>query len=129
MEWSIFLGKFFGIYLIIMSIFILIRQHLLNEVVDSFLKNSGLMYFSGSLLVFFGLLLVLSHNVWQFNWRVIITLLGYLMLLKGLMRLFFPVWGRNFILKTVHSNKRLYVGFGTLALGLYLTLAAYQAVA
>ena len=41
-------------------------------------------------MVVLGLLLVLSHNVWTTDWRVIITLVGWLTLLKGIALMLWP---------------------------------------
>ena len=37
-----------------------------------------------------GVAIVLNHNVWALEWRVIITLVGWLATLGGLMRILFP---------------------------------------
>jgi hypothetical protein len=37
-----------------------------------------------------GLAVVLSHNVWVQDWRVIVTLLGWLALISGGVRVFAP---------------------------------------
>lgn len=44
----------------------------------------------GFISLIIGLAMVLSYNVWMQSWQVIITILGWLALLKGLCLLFMP---------------------------------------
>ena len=37
-----------------------------------------------------GIAMVLSYNVWAWNWQIVITILGWAALVKGLFLLFFP---------------------------------------
>ena len=121
MEWSYFLGSFLGLYLLVMGLFLITRPHILAESIDSLFKNYGLICFTGVFLTLFGLFLVLSHTVWEMSWRGLITLLSYLILFKGISRIYFPTWGRDTALKIAHTNMRLYVGVAVLVIGFYLT--------
>jgi len=87
---SIFLAKVFGLYLIIMGLFCLIRFDAMKSAADDFMKNRAFSLISGVIALIIGLLIVVAHNVWVWDWPLIITLLGYLSLLKGILRLFFP---------------------------------------
>ncbi|WP_421724363.1 hypothetical protein [Bauldia sp.] len=46
--------------------------------------NNGILWFTG------GLAVVWFHNLWVRDWRVIVTLLGWLSLIAGLFRMAFP---------------------------------------
>lgn len=126
MELSYFLAKFFGIYLIIISIFLFSRQHVIQETFDNFFRNIGLLVYSGAMLMALGLLIVLSHNVWELSWRSIITVFGYIILLKGLIRVFFPNWGRDLVFKFINGNWPKYIGALMLLLGVYLTIKGFS---
>jgi len=56
-------------------------QNLLNE----FATSPALLHLSGIMAVVVGFLLVTFHNVWVLDWTVIITIFGWLSLIKGLM--------------------------------------------
>jgi hypothetical protein len=60
------------------------------KIAQELLKNRSLVFFGGAMAVIFGLVIVILHNVWELDWKVIITLIGYLSLLKGIVRLFAP---------------------------------------
>ncbi len=49
-----------------------------------------LVYVSGVLLFIAGLAVIRQHNVWTWKWPVVITLIGWLGGLLGLVRMFFP---------------------------------------
>lgn len=90
MELSIFLAKILGPLFTIMILGALANRALLNRMVDEAENNISLTYLSGSLALLIGLLLVISHNVWETNWRVFITLIGWISIIKGLIRIFAP---------------------------------------
>jgi hypothetical protein len=84
-------------------------------------KDEEVPFLSGFLLVLFGLLFVLTHSEWSFDWIGLVTLLGWLTLIKGVIRIFWPEetvrWMKQMKGSPVISVS-LYVG---LIIGLYLT--------
>lgn len=83
MDISKFLGKVIGIYLIIISISMLINMNYIINLIYHFITNPALMFFTGCLTLILGILLIVSHNIWQWNWRVIITLIAWVVFFKG----------------------------------------------
>ena len=61
-----------------------------HKMIDGFTDNLALLYVTGIITTILGLMMVVSHNIWDNSWRVIITLIGWLVLLKGLTFLFLP---------------------------------------
>jgi hypothetical protein len=53
-------------------------------------RDPALIFFSGILLFIAGLAIVRAHNVWTGGWPVLVTVLGWLAVLSGLVRMFFP---------------------------------------
>ncbi len=99
MEISIFLAKVIGLYLLIAGLMLLIRRGAVGEVIDDITRSPALVAFAGSISLAIGLLLVVSHNHWSRDWTVVLTLLGWLALLQGVIRLFYPEgvvrWGKT----------------------------------
>ncbi len=89
MELSIFLAKVLGLYLVIVPLAVLVNRKHLPRLVEEFSTNLGLNILASFFALVLGLLLVVSHNVWTADWRVIITILGWLTLAKGVVRLLF----------------------------------------
>ena len=61
-----------------------------RKIADDFFGNAGLVYVSGFITAVIGLLIVTYHNRWAKNWTVLITVLGWLALLKGILLIAFP---------------------------------------
>jgi uncharacterized membrane protein len=90
--------------------------------------NVTLIYLFGLIDFAAGLAIVLTHNVWVPNWRVLITLLGWLMLVRGAARILFTDRVMEFA-KTIVRNKRIYPISGAVVgvLGLVLCYFGYLA--
>lgn len=89
METSLFLAKIIGIFLIMAGLLIILRQNFLREVINDYFESPALVLLGGAISLLLGLLVINSHNVWEMNWRGVITALGYLMVIKGLLHWFF----------------------------------------
>ena len=87
---SIFLAKAFGLYYLISGVAILLRSKEFKNMLDDFIKNTYHIYFVGLFLTIIGILLVLTHNVWEGGWVVIITVMSWLILFKGVVYLLLP---------------------------------------
>ena len=74
MDISIFLAKFWGWYLIIFF-FILSYNPTRIKQIFKYLKNQRFTILVAFIAIMIGLLNILLHNVWDFSWRLIITLM------------------------------------------------------
>jgi len=90
METSLFLAKVFGILFTVIGLGFLINFKSYQKIYDDFFKNSALIYIGGFLALIMGTLLVIYHNIWEGGWVVIITVLAWMSLLKGIILLIFP---------------------------------------
>lgn len=119
MTTSVLLARFFGLYLLIVGATLLIRREQLPRIIRDFFDNSALMLFSGILTLVFGLLIILFHNIWTWNWNLPITIIGYLALLQGIVRLWFPDHMKRMLAK--HMNTRFVINAGIILmlLGVY----------
>ena len=124
MELSIFLAKLLGLYMLIVAADLLLRRHEVEGAVKDFASSKGLLVFSGSFSLLFGLAIVISHPVFEGNWRGLITLLGYLIVARGIMRIAFPSRLQKKLVSFFH--KRYWFLFFILAiLGAYLTYCGF----
>lgn len=90
MEISKFLSKVIGLYEIIISLAMLIHMNQFAADIQRMMNNGSLMIYIGCVTVIMGLLLVVSHNIWQWQWRVLVTIVSWIVLLKGISILLFP---------------------------------------
>ena len=86
---SIFLAKLLGIYLLIVAVELIFRRKELEAAVKDFASSKGLLAVSGSLSLLFGLAIVIAHPIYTMDWQGLITLIGYLAILRGIMRITF----------------------------------------
>ena len=83
-----------------------------------------LVYLSGVLLFIAGMSIVRSHNIWVLGWQTSLTIIGWLAILLGLIRMFFPhVYTTQF----KNNNFALIIEVLLILLGIYLTYQAYWA--
>ena len=61
-----------------------------QETTRRFLADSPLVLISGVLAMTAGLSIVNTHNVWVLNWRLIVTLFGWALVLGGASRIIAP---------------------------------------
>jgi hypothetical protein len=83
MDISTFLAKVMGLYLVIMAFVVMINKKTLFKAVKEYTQNSALLLLGGAFALILGLLVVVSHNLWVADWRVIVTIFGWLTLIKG----------------------------------------------
>ena len=84
-----YLAQIWGISLVIVPLALLINQKYLRRLFVE-IENEASMFFWGIISLVIGLAMVLSYNVWTKDWSVIITIFGWLSLIKGLCLLFMP---------------------------------------
>jgi hypothetical protein len=96
---SLFLARLIGPVMLVVGLAVFANQRGFREMAEEFLASRALMFLSGLILMPAGLAIVLTHNVWAADWRVLITLLGWLAAIGGALRLFGPM----FVLKAGHA--------------------------
>ena len=84
---SIFIAKLMGPILFVVGASILIDQKSMRAMAKEVLGSHALIYLFGILDLLLGLVLVTVHNVWVMDWRVIITVIGWLSIVRGLVRI------------------------------------------
>lgn len=94
-EYSVLLGKFWGFYMVIVGFAYFMKRERMQYILDEFYENAALLLVTAIIPLFIGLWILLTHNVWTFDWRVIITILGVMSLLKGILLLYTP----NFVMQ------------------------------
>lgn len=127
MEISKFLAKVLGIYLLIVSsaLFFNIQQFSIS--VSNLINNSPLMFVTGFFTLILGILMVVSHNIWQWHWRVIITMIAWIVLIKAITILFFPQFIDNISLAFINNIYFAYAaGAIDLILGLFLCYFGFK---
>src|SRR5690606_10855385 len=90
MDTSVFLARLVGPLLIAAAAGLILRQDAFRGMAKEVIANRALIYLAGFLTLLAGLALVNTHNVWTAGWPVIITVLGWLCVIAGIVRMVFP---------------------------------------
>jgi len=83
MDKSKFLSKVIGIYLIIVSITMLMNMQQFMTNVTNLVNDQLLMFVTGFFTLIVGTLMIASHSIWEWNWKLIITIIAWLTFIKG----------------------------------------------
>jgi uncharacterized membrane protein len=125
MENSIFLAKVLGLYLTVFGLLVLLRPAQLRAIVTEYMESRPIVFLGGMVGLIMGIILVVSHNIWTTNWRVVITILAWLILIKGTNHLFFPSVPRKMARTLLGSSWILVPGVIDLLLGLFLVYKGF----
>jgi hypothetical protein len=108
------------------GIAMLVNRSQFPEMIGQLAQNQGLIFLSGILSLLGGLAIVRVHNIWTGGWPVIVTVLGWLAIIGGLARMWFPHLAAP-IAETFAGNwtALLVGGLLVLALGAFLTYKAF----
>ncbi len=96
MDTSIFLAKFWGWYLISIFFILIIHPTRIKQLFE-FTNDEKFMITTSFLLITIGLLNIVAHNLWVTDWRLIITMLGWITFIKGITRFSFPNFAKKWI--------------------------------
>ena len=90
MDVSVFLAKFWGWYLIIFFFVLSLKPSRIKEVFGN-LKDQKFLFTTSFIAIVIGLINILLHNIWEPNWKFIITSIGWVALNLGLLLFIFPL--------------------------------------
>jgi hypothetical protein len=97
-----------------------------RDILHEFIRSATLVYLAGFLGLLAGMALALTHNVWVLDWRLIITLIGWITIGRALITIFQPQWIVTAGTRVL-ENCRVFVGAAAtnLILGLVLSYFGY----
>ena len=85
------LSALIGPALIAIAASILFNANSLPALIGQFAHDPALIWISGMTIFVVGLAIVRAHNIWSGSWVVVaVTVIGWLLLVGGLMRILFP---------------------------------------
>ncbi len=96
MDISIFLAKFWGWYLIIFFVLLIVYPKRIKQLFE-YTKDEKFIIIMSFLAIIIGLLNIIAHNIWVSDWRIIITLFGWFALFKGITLFAFPQFALQWI--------------------------------
>lgn len=83
-----FLAKFWGSLFMILGVMSVCAK-LLGRIIE-YTENKTITICTGYITFLLGLATLVAHNIWVADWRVFITILGWITLLKGIEKIGLP---------------------------------------
>lgn len=85
MKTSILIARIASIVYLAAALGALLDPGYYRKVVDDLFGNAALTYVTGFITVILGFLIVHFHNFWKKDWTVLITIVGWIALIKGVL--------------------------------------------
>ncbi len=100
METSILFARLWGSLFVIFGVLFVVAKQLGRTI--EMTDDKAFVISTGYVSLLMGLVTVIWHNVWVADWRVLITILGWMAVIKGIQKIGFP----GFIRKQAQRFKR-----------------------
>lgn len=126
MEYSMLLARIIGpVYLVLILSYIL-NPGRYDKMVHDMVKSPMVLYSAAVLGLIGGMILVTTHNVWVYEWTVLVTVIGWVMVVKSVFLLFLGEIMMDITKWVMKKKALLMVGMLIgLVFGVYLTYMGY----
>jgi len=123
---TIFLARLIGLFTVLLIAALLLRG---SSMVETLIADRPLMLTYAIISLAIGLAMILGHNVWSGGaLPVVVTLVGWLILAKGLLLMFLTPEALTQFFERMHYGEHIYLYVApSLVIGLYLTWAGFAA--
>lgn len=121
-------AQILGITFITAGLTLLLEKKLMREVLKGLISNRTLIYVLGVIDLILGLVIVLTHNIWQGpTLLVVVTIMGWLLLIKGILRMMLPTSFIKRVYTKYYKDAPLMLSaIIILALGIYMAYAGFH---
>ena len=131
MTTSTYIARLMGPVLLIIGIGMIMGMLTEGDAYSSLLKefigSRALIFVTGGLALLAGLAVVNAHNLWVPDWRVIVTILGWLLIVRGISNLVFPAVVQTLGDRMIASHAGVLAGAAfTIVLGAILSVMGYE---
>lgn len=126
MSSSRFIAGLIGPLMIGIAAAMLLNASMFHAMVDQLAQNYAIVFLMGMLGLVGGLSILRFHNIWSADWRVIITVFGWLAVIGGIGRMLLPDAAATIAQSIIGDGSVRYFAVLPLALGAFLTFKGYQ---
>ena len=126
---TLFLARFFGLFCLLLCAVLFARPKASLVAIKCMMEDPGLLLVTGICTLAACVATVVGHNIWFGGaLSVVVTLFGWLMLIKGVALLAVPPHALSAFYRVVRTPAQFRVFMAVdLALSLWLTIAAFSA--
>jgi len=124
-----FLSKLIGLYCVLIALSMAAHKEATVDTVTALVRDPPLLLIAGIIALIVGLALVLCHNIWSGGAvPVIVTLVGWISLIRGLVVLFLTPNEELGLIAGLHYERWFYPYVAiAFVLGAYLTYGGFKA--
>ena len=121
-------ARVIGPFLVIVPSIVLLRAPNTGTILAAFFQNEALVWITGGLLLFLGLLIIANHQYWASPTAILISLFGWFLALRGLVLLAAPQLIASASAAALTMMPLVRIGFGLLVvLGAWLSFVGWIA--
>lgn len=126
MEHSLLFAKFWGWYLIIFFFILSFNPKRIKQIFED-LTDEKFLILSAFMAIIIGLVNIIFHNIWSLNYKLVITIIGWVSLFIGLALFIFPTPTVNW-LKITNIKLVQLIYMLLFLIGIFLLNVAYQII-
>jgi len=128
MQPVVFIARLVGPLFVALGIGCLVNQTLYSDMIGQAVLVPVVIYLSGVMAFLAGVAILNGYNGWSADWRVIITILGWLLVIGGVIRIVLPtVMAAAAIALYSGAYAMAIVGIIVLVIGGFLSFKGYGA--
>jgi hypothetical protein len=128
MQPVVFIARVIGPFFVVLGIGLLLNQQVYTDMVGQAVLVPVVIYLSGILALLAGVAMLNGYHRWTADWRVIVTIFGWLLVIAGILRIVLPtVVAALALTVTTGPTYMAVVGVIVLVIGAFLTFRAYWA--
>lgn len=90
MQTSLLVARILAIIYLAVGLGMIFNKAYYQKMIHDLCSESPMLYIGGFLAIVAGFLLTTFHNIWVKDWTVLITIIGWLAMIKGIMLLVLP---------------------------------------
>jgi hypothetical protein len=121
-------ARIFGLWTLLAILGMVVNRQGTIDAMDGFFASAALMWTVGVFTTLIGVVAVVTHNRWSGRaLPLIVTLYGWMVLVKGLTFVWLPASTQQAFYNALHYSQYFYFYFiVSLAVGTYLTYAGFR---
>jgi hypothetical protein len=123
-----YIAELLGLYMVVAGVLMVVKRKAVLELMPKFVENPALTYLLGSLRVLIGLAIVLARDAWAGTLGMVLLIIGWLTLLRGIAMLLLPLETERKLLAAFTRNSVWYASAAVaIVVGAWLAYAGFTA--
>ncbi|STX51802.1 Integral membrane protein (PIN domain superfamily) [Legionella busanensis] len=123
---SYIIEQVLGLYMLIMAIIMIARADYYRKVVRDLSADKNTVFVSAMFALIFGLIMVVIHNIWEWRFELLATIIAWVVLLKAIFWLALPEYMLALSRKVYKDNMYYVMAVIAGIIGIILLIHAYH---